>query len=87
MKRRLGLLVRESWEQCGLPLSVGREFRAPCGVEDEVLNDFPRVFGNVIKKSTTGRMVGGLSCHAIDMVIENLDLEPKVKAMVRDVLE
>ncbi|GKF44645.1 hypothetical protein Tco_0131197, partial [Tanacetum coccineum] len=39
------------------------------------------------KKFTTGRMIDGLSCHAIDMVIENLDLEPRINAIMRDFLE
>ncbi|GJR78763.1 hypothetical protein Tco_0149548 [Tanacetum coccineum] len=35
-------------------------------------------------KLTTGQLVNGSSCDGIDMVIKNLDLEPKVDAMMRD---
>ncbi|GJU84374.1 reverse transcriptase domain-containing protein [Tanacetum coccineum] len=38
-------------------------------------------------KLTTGRLVNGSSYDGIDMVIKNLDLEPKVYAMMRDFLE
>ncbi|GJW89103.1 retrovirus-related pol polyprotein from transposon TNT 1-94 [Tanacetum coccineum] len=37
-------------------------------------------------KLTTDRLVNGSSCDGIDMVIKNLDLEPKVYAMMRDFL-
>nr|GEZ83249.1 hypothetical protein [Tanacetum cinerariifolium] len=35
-------------------------------------------FGVSITKLTTGRLVNGLSCGGIDMVIKDLDLELKV---------
>ncbi|GKG11314.1 hypothetical protein Tco_0342714, partial [Tanacetum coccineum] len=35
---------------------------------------------------TTGRLVNGSSCDGIDMVIKDLDLEPKIDAMMRDFL-
>ncbi|GJY25756.1 hypothetical protein Tco_0400482 [Tanacetum coccineum] len=35
----------------------------------------------------TGRLVNGLPCDRIDMIIEDLDLEPKIDAMVREFLE
>ncbi|GJX46259.1 hypothetical protein Tco_0271449 [Tanacetum coccineum] len=38
-------------------------------------------------KLTTGRLVNGSSCDRIDMVIKNLDLEPKIDAMMRDFLD
>ncbi|GKF12087.1 hypothetical protein Tco_0050013 [Tanacetum coccineum] len=38
-------------------------------------------------KLTTGRLVNGSSCDGIDMVIKNLDLKPKVDAMMRDFLD
>ncbi|GKG32102.1 hypothetical protein Tco_0427052, partial [Tanacetum coccineum] len=55
-------------------------------VEGEVLNDFPRFVSVSVTKLTTGRLVNGSSCDRIDMVIKNLDLEPKVDAMMRDFL-
>ncbi|GKC30789.1 hypothetical protein Tco_1038083 [Tanacetum coccineum] len=67
-------LVREQDE---LPSSVGLDFRA-------------RLDGGRIVEATnltTSRLVNGLSCDGIDMVIKNLDLEPKVDAMMREFLE
>nr|GEV22648.1 hypothetical protein [Tanacetum cinerariifolium] len=36
---------------------------------------------------TTGRLIDGSSCGRIDMVIKDLDLEPKIDAIMRDFLE
>ncbi|GJW64899.1 ribonuclease H-like domain-containing protein [Tanacetum coccineum] len=38
-------------------------------------------------KLTTSRLINGLSCGEIDMVIKYLDLEPKIDAMMRDFLD
>ncbi|GJW26370.1 retrovirus-related pol polyprotein from transposon TNT 1-94 [Tanacetum coccineum] len=38
-------------------------------------------------KLTTGRLIDGSSYGEIDMVIKDLDLEPKINAMMRDFLE
>ncbi|GKB52082.1 hypothetical protein Tco_0902835 [Tanacetum coccineum] len=38
-------------------------------------------------KLTIGRLIDGSSCGGIDMVIKDLDLEPKIDAMMRDFLE
>ncbi|GJX60082.1 hypothetical protein Tco_0291472 [Tanacetum coccineum] len=38
-------------------------------------------------KLTIDRLVNGSSCNGIDMAIKNLDLEPKVYAMMRDFLD
>ncbi|GKB39823.1 hypothetical protein Tco_0884765 [Tanacetum coccineum] len=52
-------------EQDELPSSIGLDFQA-------------RLDGGVkATKLTTGRLVNGSSCEGIDMVIKNLDLEPK----------
>ncbi|GJU32304.1 putative reverse transcriptase domain-containing protein [Tanacetum coccineum] len=61
-----------------LPLSIGLEFRARL--------DGGRMYsGHLdVMKLTTGRLVNGLSCDGIEMVIKNLDLEPNVYAMMRD---
>nr|GEX46943.1 ribonuclease H-like domain-containing protein [Tanacetum cinerariifolium] len=40
-----------------------------------------------VTKLTTDRLVNGSSCDGIDMVIKNLELEPKVDAIMRDFLE
>ncbi|GKE50838.1 hypothetical protein Tco_1485994, partial [Tanacetum coccineum] len=36
---------------------------------------------------TTSRLIDGSPCGGIDMVIKDLDLEPKIDAMMRDFLE
>ncbi|GJZ32097.1 hypothetical protein Tco_0577533 [Tanacetum coccineum] len=38
-------------------------------------------------KLTTSRLIDGSPCGGIDMVIKDLDLEPKIDAMMRDFLE
>ncbi|GKE72336.1 hypothetical protein Tco_1534377 [Tanacetum coccineum] len=38
-------------------------------------------------KLATGRLVNGSSCDRSDMVIIDLDLEPKIIAMMRELLE
>ncbi|GJR45634.1 hypothetical protein Tco_1313737 [Tanacetum coccineum] len=38
-------------------------------------------------KLATGRLIDGSSCDEIYMVIEYLDLEPKIDAMMRDFLD
>nr|GEU99991.1 hypothetical protein [Tanacetum cinerariifolium] len=37
-------------------------------------------------KLAIGRLIDRSSCDGIDMVIKDLDLEPKIKAMIRDFL-
>ncbi|GJS56148.1 hypothetical protein Tco_0629510 [Tanacetum coccineum] len=64
-------------EQDELPSSVQLDFRAR-------LNG---VWMVEVTKLTTGRLVNGSSCDGIDMVIKNLDLKPKIDAMMRDFLE
>ncbi|GKF63906.1 hypothetical protein Tco_0187354 [Tanacetum coccineum] len=46
----------------------------------------PRFFGVSVMKLATSRLIDGLSCDGIDMVIKDLDLEPKIDAMMRDFL-
>nr|GFA73448.1 hypothetical protein [Tanacetum cinerariifolium] len=41
-------------------------------------------FAVSVMKLTAGRLVNGLSYDGIDMVIKDLDLEPKVNVMMRD---
>ncbi|GJS41935.1 hypothetical protein Tco_0566978 [Tanacetum coccineum] len=36
------------------------------------------------EKLTTGRLIDGSPCSGIDMVVKDLDLEPKINAMMRD---
>ncbi|GJZ83572.1 hypothetical protein Tco_0648745 [Tanacetum coccineum] len=38
-------------------------------------------------KLATSRLIDGSPCDEIDMVIKDLDLEPKINAIMRDVLE
>ncbi|GJU81157.1 hypothetical protein Tco_1283522 [Tanacetum coccineum] len=58
-------------EQDELPSSIELDFQARLDG------------GQIVKvtKLTTGRLVDGSSCDGINMVIKNLDLEPKVYAM------
>ncbi|GKD80064.1 retrovirus-related pol polyprotein from transposon TNT 1-94, partial [Tanacetum coccineum] len=72
-------------EQDEPPSSVGLDFRAR-------LDDGRMYSGHLeaiveVTKLTTGRLVNGSSCDGIDMVIKNLDFEPKVDAMMREFLE
>nr|GEV43856.1 RNA-directed DNA polymerase [Tanacetum cinerariifolium] len=41
----------------------------------------------VDRELATGRLIDGSYCDGIDMVIKDLDLEPKIDAMMRDFLE
>ncbi|GKC58908.1 hypothetical protein Tco_1086506 [Tanacetum coccineum] len=44
-------------------------------------------FDVFVTKLTTGRMIDGSLCGGIDMIIKDLDFEPKIDAMMRDFLE
>nr|GEX94865.1 hypothetical protein [Tanacetum cinerariifolium] len=44
-------------------------------------------FSISVTKLTTGPLVNDSSCDEIDMVIKDLDLEPKIAAMMRDFLD
>nr|GEV71777.1 hypothetical protein [Tanacetum cinerariifolium] len=46
-----------------------------------------RFFDASITKLTTSGLIDGSSCGGIDMVIKDMDLEPKFDAMMRDFLE
>ncbi|GJS38700.1 hypothetical protein Tco_0563743 [Tanacetum coccineum] len=48
-----------------------------CGLELVFLGFPSSCYRVEVKKLTTGRLVNGSSCDGIDMVIKNLDLEPK----------
>ncbi|GJS29446.1 hypothetical protein Tco_0490066 [Tanacetum coccineum] len=56
-------------------------------VESKILNEFLRLLGAFVTNLTTGRMIDGVPCGGIDMVIKHLDLEPKIDAMMRDFLK
>ncbi|GJS13747.1 retrovirus-related pol polyprotein from transposon TNT 1-94 [Tanacetum coccineum] len=73
-------------EQDELPSSIELDFRARLGGGRDPLiaQDSSAV---EVTKLTTGRLVNGSSCDGIDMVIENLDFEPKLYAMMRDFLD
>nr|GEW36360.1 hypothetical protein [Tanacetum cinerariifolium] len=43
----------------------------------------PGFFGVSVTKLATGLLIDGSSCDRIDMVIKDLDLEPKIDAMMR----
>ncbi|GKA62409.1 hypothetical protein Tco_0761928, partial [Tanacetum coccineum] len=67
-------------EQDELSSNVGLDFRAR--LNGGRIGRGPRILPRILRG--TGRLVNGLSCDGIDMVIKNLDLEPKVYAMMRD---
>nr|GFA81034.1 hypothetical protein [Tanacetum cinerariifolium] len=52
----------------------------------EVLYDFPRFFGILIAKLVAGDAVNFTFKMKGDMIVENLDLKPKIDAMMRDIL-
>ncbi|GJT61778.1 retrovirus-related pol polyprotein from transposon TNT 1-94 [Tanacetum coccineum] len=55
-------------------------------IDREVLDDFPRFFRALITKFATGSVVNFALKRVRDMIIENLDLEPKIDAMMKDFL-
>ncbi|GKE31807.1 hypothetical protein Tco_1451129 [Tanacetum coccineum] len=69
-------------ERDKLPSSVGLDFRARLDSGQMYSRHLEAIVS--VMKLTTGRLVNGSSCDGIDMVIKNLDLEPKVDAMMRD---
>ncbi|GKG24533.1 hypothetical protein Tco_0395161, partial [Tanacetum coccineum] len=52
-----------------------------------VLNDFLRFFGTLIMKLATSSVVNFALKRVRNIIIENLDLEPKIDAMMRDFLD
>ncbi|GJU21695.1 hypothetical protein Tco_1155037 [Tanacetum coccineum] len=56
-------------------------------VKSKILNDFPRFFGVLVVELATGGAVNLALKVKRDMIIENLDLEPKINAMMRNFLE
>ncbi|GJR20596.1 hypothetical protein Tco_0969123 [Tanacetum coccineum] len=77
--------LREWPGQDKLPSSVELDFRARLD-DGRMYSGHPEAKVEV-KKLTTNRLVNGSSCDWVDMVIKDLDLEPKVDAMVRDFLD
>ncbi|GJR79898.1 hypothetical protein Tco_0150683 [Tanacetum coccineum] len=76
-------------EQDELPSSVGLDFRARlngCRIGRGPLI-MPRILRRFVTKLATDRLIDGSSCDEIDMVIKDLDLEPKIDVMMRDFLE
>nr|GEY77753.1 hypothetical protein [Tanacetum cinerariifolium] len=68
------------YEQTAAELTIGEKI--------ELINELcPRFFGVFVTNLTTGRLIDGSSCDGIDMVIKNLDFEPKIDAVMRDFLE
>ncbi|GKA88440.1 hypothetical protein Tco_0810204 [Tanacetum coccineum] len=55
-------------------------------VKKEILDDFLRFLGVLIAKLAAGSTINFTFKMNGDMIIENLDLEPKIDAMMRDVL-
>ncbi|GJX25328.1 hypothetical protein Tco_0231624 [Tanacetum coccineum] len=55
-------------------------------IESEILYNFPRFFGILVMKLATGGVVNFALKKKGDMIIENLDFEPKIYAMMREFL-
>ncbi|GKD04570.1 hypothetical protein Tco_1179544, partial [Tanacetum coccineum] len=66
---------------------VSKGLESPSLQEGEVLYKFLRFLSAFVTKLATGRMIDGVPCGLIDMVIKDLDLEPNIDAMARDFLE
>ncbi|GJT06417.1 hypothetical protein Tco_0840879 [Tanacetum coccineum] len=56
-------------------------------VKSKILYDFPRFFGILVVKLAAGGTVNFTLKMNRDMIIENLDLDLKIDAMMRDFLE
>ncbi|GJV76876.1 hypothetical protein Tco_1508460 [Tanacetum coccineum] len=56
-------------------------------IAGDVLNDFLRFFDTLIMKLATSSVVNFILNRVRDMIIENLDFELKIDAMIRDFLE
>ncbi|GKD74695.1 hypothetical protein Tco_1332977 [Tanacetum coccineum] len=56
-------------------------------VKSEILNDFPRFIGVLIVEFATSGAVNLTLKMKRDMIIKNLDLEPKIDAMMEDFLD
>ncbi|GJV29912.1 hypothetical protein Tco_1386360 [Tanacetum coccineum] len=56
-------------------------------IESEILYDSPRFFDALIMKLAIGSVVNFMLKREGDMIIKFLNLEPKIDAMMRDVLE
>ncbi|GJT03554.1 hypothetical protein Tco_0824723 [Tanacetum coccineum] len=56
-------------------------------IEGEFLDDFSRFFGTLVTKFATSSVINFAFKQIRYMIIENLDLEPKIGAMMRDFLD
>ncbi|GJW27805.1 putative ribonuclease H-like domain-containing protein [Tanacetum coccineum] len=56
-------------------------------LHSKILYDFPRFFGVLIAEFATGGAVNLTLKMKSDMIIKNLDVKPKIDAMMRDFLE
>ncbi|GJS26213.1 hypothetical protein Tco_0486833 [Tanacetum coccineum] len=52
-------------------------------IKSEILYDFPRFFGILVAELASGGPVNFTLKMNRDMIIENLDLEPMINAMLR----
>ncbi|GJT06988.1 hypothetical protein Tco_0841450 [Tanacetum coccineum] len=77
-------------------LAISHSPAGPFGNGLSLWNTFSQLISNYgfelsievsVTKLTTGRLIDGSSSDGIDMVIEDLDLEPKIDAMMRDFLD
>ncbi|GJW64600.1 hypothetical protein Tco_0116484 [Tanacetum coccineum] len=56
-------------------------------IKSEILNDFPRFYGVLIAEFAISGAVNLTLKMKRDMIIKNLDLKPKIDAMIGDFLE
>ncbi|GKA38263.1 reverse transcriptase domain-containing protein [Tanacetum coccineum] len=93
---RLKIFSEKLKTRCSGPFTITKVF--PYGTIELSQPDGPnfKVNGHRVKhyfggdlpsKLSTGRLIDGSPCDEIDMVIKDLDLEPKIDAMIRDFLE
>ncbi|GKE92190.1 hypothetical protein Tco_1573285 [Tanacetum coccineum] len=56
-------------------------------VKNEVVNDFPRFSSVFVVKLTTSLLINDFPYDRIDMIIKDLDIKPKIDAMMSDFLD
>ncbi|GKB33775.1 hypothetical protein Tco_0873176 [Tanacetum coccineum] len=88
LSRRSGVLG----VSCGKEISLAGwrsllDHPNPHGLKSKILNDFPRFFGILVRKLTVGDAISLALKMKRDMIIEILDLEPNIDAMMRDFME
>ncbi|GJU20120.1 retrovirus-related pol polyprotein from transposon TNT 1-94 [Tanacetum coccineum] len=68
-------------------LLILRQKPALMVVKNEVVNDFPRFSSVFVVKLTTSLLINDFPYDRIDMIIKDLDIKPKIDAMMSDFLD